>query len=97
MAQKQLEERMKSTEREVIGLKEILGIKDSVDCLAKEMKRSMVSRRKEESGTSDVLVCKTKEKREELEMPSTAKPRSVDKSKYKKLEMSIFNGVNLEF
>ncbi|TYK30827.1 retrotransposon protein [Cucumis melo var. makuwa] len=66
---------MKSTEREVIDLKEIiLGLKESVDRLAKEMKKSVASRKKEELGTSDVSIHKTKEKREELEMQSTAKP-----------------------
>ncbi|KAA0033126.1 uncharacterized protein E5676_scaffold1032G00400 [Cucumis melo var. makuwa] len=72
---------MKSTEREVIDLEEIiLRLKESVDRLAEEMKKSVASRRKEELRTSDVLVHKTKEKREELEMPLTAEPGTVDKS-----------------
>lgn len=43
MAQKQLQERMESSEREIIDLKEIiLGLKKSVEHLAEEMQESWV-------------------------------------------------------
>ena len=76
MAQKMLEERMKSNEREVIGLKEIIfeweviglkeiisELKESWDRLAEEIKKSVTSWRKEELGTFDVLVRKTEKKK----------------------------------
>ena len=97
MDQKKFEKRIKSTERDLPLQKEIiLGQKESVDHLAEEMKKCVASRRKEELEASNVSVCKTKEKKE-LETPSMAKPKTVDKSKYKKLERSVFNGVNREF
>lgn len=61
MAQKQLEERMKSNKRKIIDLKEIfLGLKESMDRLAEEIKKSVASRRKEESGTSECTRRKRK-------------------------------------
>lgn len=67
-----------------------------MDQLAKDMKENTVSRRKEESGTSNVTVLKMKGKMEDMEVGSTVEHGTIDKSKYKMLEMPIFNGVNTE-
>ena len=97
MAQRQIEERIDGTEKEILGLKEmILEMKKSMDRLTDEMKENSSYKRRDESGTSDGSVMKLKGKWEEADNPGENNVVTVDRSKYKKLEMPIFTGENPE-
>ena len=97
MAQRVLEERMEGTEKEVMGLKEMmLEMKKSMDQLAEEMRENHNYRKREESGTSDDSVMKLKRKMEEFDDTNEGTQGTVDRSKYKKLEMPMFLGENPE-
>ncbi|KAA0051854.1 uncharacterized protein E6C27_scaffold60G002860 [Cucumis melo var. makuwa] len=93
MAQKQIEECVDIHEKEMKRIKEmILALKMSVERLTDEMKENSNSKRREELGTSDGSSYMMKGKVEEVEATTTPSGGSFDKSKYKKLEMSIFDG-----
>ena len=93
MAQRQIEERIDGTEKEILSLKEmILETKKSMERLADEMKENSSYKRRDESGTSDGSVMKLKGKWEEADNPGENNVVTVDRSKYKKLEMPIFTG-----
>ena len=95
MAQQQMEGRVDGTEKEILSLKEMmLEMKKAVERLADEMKESQSYKKREESGTSDGSVMKQKGKMEETELITETNVTSVDKSKYKKLEMPMFLGEN---
>ena len=96
MAQRQMEKRLEGTEKEVLSLKEMmLEMKKSMDRLADELRENQ-SYKKEESGTSDGSIMKMKGKMEETDITGEVNTHLVDRSKYKKLEMSMFLGENLE-
>ncbi|KAA0063772.1 retrotransposon protein [Cucumis melo var. makuwa] len=97
MAQRQMEERVDGTEKEIMGLKEMmLEMKKAVERLADEMKESQSYKKKEESGTSNGSVMKMKGKMEETELMTETNVTSIDRSKYKKLKMPMFLGENPE-
>lgn len=97
MAHKQMEERLEGTKKENLGLKEImLELKKVVDKMAEDMRESNTHKRKDESCTSDGLVLKLKGKMEDLETLTDNGTVTVDRSKYKKLEMFMFVGENPE-
>ena len=63
MAQRQIEDRVDGTEKEILGLKEmILEMKKSMDRIAEEMRESHSYKRREESGTTDGSVMELKGK-----------------------------------
>ena len=97
MAQRQIEERVEGTEKEILGLKEMmLEMKKALDKMAEEMWESNSYKKREESGTSDESVLKLKGKVGETEAAIEGNNATVDRSKYKKLEMSMFLGENPE-
>ncbi|KAA0065941.1 retrotransposon protein [Cucumis melo var. makuwa] len=97
MAQRQMEESVDGTEKEIMGLKEImLEMKKAIERLADEMKESQSYKKREESGTSNGSVMKLKGKMEETELMTETNVASIDRSKYKKLEMPMFLGENPE-
>ncbi|TYK26819.1 putative membrane-bound O-acyltransferase C24H6.01c isoform X5 [Cucumis melo var. makuwa] len=97
MAQRQVEERLEGTEKEVLGLKEMMReMKKTMERLAEEMRESQYYKKKEESGTFDGFVMKLKGKMEELDVTAEVNTNTVDRSKYKKLEMPMFLGENPE-
>ncbi|TYK03703.1 retrotransposon protein [Cucumis melo var. makuwa] len=98
MAQRQMEERVEGTEKEILSLKEmLLEMKKAVERLADEMKESHSYKKKEESGTtSDGSVMKLKGKMDETELMTETNGTVTDRSKYKKLEMPMFLGENPE-
>ncbi|KAA0067146.1 ty3-gypsy retrotransposon protein [Cucumis melo var. makuwa] len=97
MAQRQMEERVDGTEKEILSLKEMmLEMKKAVERLADEMKESQSYKKREESETSDGLVMKQKGKMEETELITETNVTVTDRSKYKKLEMPMFLGENPE-
>lgn len=82
---------MQSSEKEIMGIKEmILSLKRSVEKLAKDVNNSL--RQKKEPSTNDGSRLKMKGKADETELTSCLGGESVDKSKYKKLEVPIFQG-----
>ncbi|TYK05440.1 retrotransposon protein [Cucumis melo var. makuwa] len=96
MAQRQMEERLEGTEKEVLSLKEMmLEMKKSMDRLADEL-RDQSYKKKEESGTSDGSIMKMKGKMEETDVTGEIHTLQIDRSKYKKLEMPMFLGENPE-
>ncbi|TYK15071.1 Ty3/gypsy retrotransposon protein [Cucumis melo var. makuwa] len=96
MAQRQMEERLEGTEKEVLSLKEMmLEMKKSMDRLADEL-RDQSYKKKEESGTSDGSIMKMKGKMEETDVTGEIHTHQIDRSKYKKLEMPMFLGENPE-
>lgn len=95
MAQRQIEERVNGTEKEIMGLKEmILEMKKSMDRLTDEMRESHNCKRIEESETSDGSIMKLKGKVDDTEMTMEPNMGNTDRSKYKKVEMSMFTGLN---
>ncbi|TYK16028.1 uncharacterized protein E5676_scaffold32G00230 [Cucumis melo var. makuwa] len=97
MAQRQMEERLEGTEKEVLSLKEMmLEMKKSMDRLADELRENQSYKKKEESGTSDGSIMKMKGKMEETDITGEVNTHLVDRSKYKKLEMPMFLGENPE-
>ncbi|TYJ98820.1 retrotransposon protein [Cucumis melo var. makuwa] len=95
MAQRVLEERTEGTEKEVVGLKEMmLEMKKSMDRLTEEMRENHSYKKREESGTSDGSVMKLKGKMEEFDGTDEGTQGTLDRSKYKKLEMPMFLGEN---
>ena len=95
MAQRQIEERVDGTEKEILGLKKmILEMKKSMDRMADEMRENHSYKRREESRTFDGSVMKLKGKVEETNTPMEANATNVDRSKYKKLEMPMLAGEN---
>ncbi|TYK02434.1 retrotransposon protein [Cucumis melo var. makuwa] len=98
MAQRQMEERVEGTEKELLSLKEmLLEMKKVVERLADEMKENHSYKKKEESGTtSDGSVMKLKGKMDETEPVTETNGTVTDQSKYKKLEMPMFLGENPE-
>ena len=98
MAQRQIEERVEGTEKEIMGMKEMLmEMKKTMERMADELRESSNYKKKDESGTSDGLVMKLKGKIEESEVTIDTNQNTIDRSKYKKLEMPMFLGENLEF
>lgn len=68
MAQKQLEERVETMEKEILGLKEIvLDLKKVVERIAEDMKESNMSQQREESCTLNSSGLKVKGKMEEMD------------------------------
>ncbi|TYK14623.1 retrotransposon protein [Cucumis melo var. makuwa] len=98
MAQRQMEERVEGTEKELLSLKDmLLEMKKAVERLADEMKENHSYKKKEESGTtSDGSVMKLKGKMDETEPMTETNGTVTDRSKYKKLEMPMFLGENPE-
>ena len=69
MAQRQTKERVDGTEKEIMGLKEmILEMKKSMDRMADEMRENHSYKRREESETSDGSVRKLKGELEDATM-----------------------------
>ena len=96
MAQRVLEERTEGTEKEVVGLKEMmLEMKKSMDRLTEEMRENHSYKKREESGTSGGSVMKLKGKMEEFNGTNEGTQGTMDRSKYKKLEMPMFLGETL--
>ncbi|KAA0062473.1 uncharacterized protein E5676_scaffold325G00980 [Cucumis melo var. makuwa] len=97
MAQRQMEERLEGTKKEVLSLKEMmLEMKKSMDRPADELRENQSYKKKEESGTSDGSIMKMKGKMEEMDVTTEVNTTMVDRSKYKKLEMPMFLGENPE-
>ena len=93
MAHKQMEERLEGTKKEVLDLKEMmLELKKAVDRMTEDMRESNTYRRKDELCTSDESVLKLKGKMGDLEIVIDNGTVTVDRSKYKKLEMPMFVG-----
>ncbi|TYK14439.1 uncharacterized protein E5676_scaffold186G00980 [Cucumis melo var. makuwa] len=93
MVQRQMEERVDGTEKEILSLKEMmLEMKKAVERLADEMKESQsYKKKKEESGTtSDGSVMKPKGKVDETELITETNGTVIDRSKYKKLRCRCF-------
>lgn len=66
MAHKHMEDRLEGTEKEVLGLKEMmLELKKAIDRMAKDMRENSIYRCKDESCTSDGSSIKLKEKIED--------------------------------
>ncbi|KAA0051269.1 uncharacterized protein E5676_scaffold734G00210 [Cucumis melo var. makuwa] len=79
MAQRQMEERVDGTEKEIMSLKEMmLEMKKTIERLADEMKESQSYKEKEESGTSDGSMMKMKGKMEEMELMTETNVTSID-------------------
>ena len=98
MAQRQIEERVEGTEKEIMGMKEMLmEMKKTMERMADELRESSnYKKKKDESGTSDGPVMKLKGKIEEPEVTIDMNQNTIDRSKYKKLEMPMFLGENPE-
>ena len=97
MVQRQIEERVEGTEKEILGMKEmLLEIKKTMDRMAEELRENNSYKRKDESGTSDGSIMILKGKIEETEVTTEMNGNNTDRSKYKKLEMSMFLGKNPE-
>lgn len=95
MTQHLMEERVEGTKKEIMGLKEIM-VEIKRSRMTEEMRESHSYRRREEPGTSDGFVMKLKGKMEEMDVTTEGNNATVDHSKYKKLEMPMFLGENLE-
>ncbi|TYK31687.1 retrotransposon protein [Cucumis melo var. makuwa] len=94
MAQRQMEERVEGTEKEIVGLKEMMiEMRKMMERLREEMRENN-SYKKEESDTSDGSIMKLKGKMEERYTTTELTKLPVDRSKYKKLEMPMFLGEN---
>ena len=79
MAQRQMEERVDGTEKEIMSLKEMmLEMKKAIEMLADEMKESQSYKEKEESGTSVGSMMKMKGKMEEMELMTEKNVTSID-------------------
>ena len=97
MAQKQWEERLETSEKEIRELKEmILSMHKSIENLTEEVKESSRTKQREESCASEGSGLKKKGKEGETDMNSVFTGASSDRSKYKKLEMPIITGDNSE-
>lgn len=97
MAQRQIEERVEGTEKEILGMKEmLLEMKKTMDRMAEELRENNSYKKKDESGTSDGSIMRLKGKVEEIEVTTEMNLNNTDRSKYKKLEMPMFLGENLE-
>ena len=97
MVQRQIEERVEGTEKEILGMKEmLLEIKKTMDRMAEELRENNSYKRKDESGTSDGSIMILKGKIEETEVTTEMNGNNTDRSKYKKLEMPMFLGENPE-
>ncbi|KAA0036970.1 DNA-directed RNA polymerase III subunit 1 [Cucumis melo var. makuwa] len=90
-AHKQLEERLKMTKKEVLGPKEMmLELKKVAERIAEDMNENNTSRRKDESYSSYGSTLKLKEKMDDTDTSIEMGMGTMDRSKYKKLEMSVF-------
>ena len=69
-------------------------MKKTMDRLVDEMRESHSYKKREKSRTSDGSVMKLKGKMEEMDVTAEMNTTTVDRSKYKKLEMSMFLGEN---
>ena len=74
----------------------MLEMKKSMDRMAEEMRESNSYKKREESGTFDGSVLKLKGKMEETQATTEGNNATVDQRKYKKWEMPMFLGENLE-
>ena len=92
-----MEEIVEGTKKEIMGLKEVmLEMKKSMDRMADEMRESHSYNKREEPGISDGSIMKLKGKIEEMDVTTEGNNATVDRSKYKKLEMPMFLGENSE-
>ncbi|KAA0054184.1 retrotransposon protein [Cucumis melo var. makuwa] len=97
MAQKEWEDRLDMNEKEIRELKEMmLSLLKSMENLKEEVKECSRVKLREESCASDGSGLKGKEKIRETEMTPGFVVGSSDRSKYKKLEIPVFNGENPE-
>ena len=97
MAQRQIEDRVDGTEKEIMGLKEmLLEMKKAMERMAEDLRENHSYKRREESGTFDGSIMKLKGKAEETDIHNEGNLTMVDRSKYKKLEMPMFLGENPE-
>ena len=97
MAQRQIEDRVDGTEKEIMGLKEmLLEMKKVMEQMTEDLRENHSYKRREESGTSDGSVMKLKGKAEETDVHNEGNLTMGDRSKYKKLEMPMFLGENPE-
>ncbi|KAA0048289.1 Ty3/gypsy retrotransposon protein [Cucumis melo var. makuwa] len=86
MAQRQMEERLEGTEKEVLSLKEMmleemmLEMKKCMDRLADELRENQSYKKKEESDTSDGSIMKMKGKMEETDITTEVNTNLVDRS-----------------
>ena len=95
--QRQIEERVEGTEKEIMALKEMLiEMKKSMERMTDELTESHSYKKREKSRTSDGSVMKLKEKMDDMDTTNEANLTTVDQSKYKKLEMLMFMGENSE-
>lgn len=74
----------------------MLELKKAVDRMTDDIRENSSYRRRGETGTSDELVMKLKGKMGDLEIPLDTVTETVDRSKYKKLEISLFLDKNPE-
>ena len=88
---------MEGTEKELLSMKEmLLEMKKSMEKLTEELRENHNYKKRDESRTSDGSSMKLKGKIEESEVCDEVNGNNVDRSKYKKLEMPMFLGENLE-
>ena len=97
MAQKEWEDRLDMNEKEIRELKEMmLSLFKSMENLSEEIKESNRAKLREESCASEGSRLKGKGNVGETDMTLGFAGGSSNKSKYKKLEMPVFNGENPE-
>ncbi|TYK23012.1 Transposon Tf2-6 polyprotein [Cucumis melo var. makuwa] len=97
MAQKEWGDRLDMNEKEIRELKEMmLSLLKSMENLAEEVKEGSRAKLREELCASNGSGLKGKEKIGETEMTPGFTVGSSERSKYKKLEIPVFNGENPE-
>ena len=88
---------MEGTKKEILGMKEMLmEMKKSMERMADELRENHSCKKRDESGTSDGSVMRLKGKIDETKITTKMNLDTVDRSKYKKLEMPMFLGENPE-
>lgn len=84
---------MEGIEKEVLGLKEMmLEQKKAVDRMAGDIRENSSYRRRDKSGTSDGSVMKLKGRMDNSKTSTETGAGTIDRSKYKKLEMLLYVG-----
>ena len=74
----------------------MLGLHKSIEKLTEKVKESSLTKHREESRASDGSGLKMKQKVKETDTTSVLTGGPLDRSKYKKLEILVFIGVNPE-